>query len=229
MADHLWFIPATGGRGLGSYPPGMPKTIAEFNVQWDFHIFPVQEPGIDWPCIEAMTVTGAIAGSQVGPTPSQLVECFAAYRWRSCAQGGVIVTGGELTVGTVFSRALFTGNSTLGPPQQGGLYFWSIVDVWAKFRVIDLTKLSAIMLSINDRSGNVASSGNIILPPAWNNNWYVANVLNANWSGWDAPGTNLRAVLTFQGTLNPANVGLTDVHVEWFAIRLRNETYIPPP
>jgi len=221
MADHLWFIPATGGRGLGAYPGGMPKAIAEFNVQWDFHPFPVGEPAVEFPFIEAMTFTAVTPGSQVGPTPAKLVECFAAWRWRSCALGGVIVTGGELMVGTVFANWLPLLNNY--DPNTLTADWWNSVEVWAKYRVSDVTKLSTIMLSINDNLGNVhpVTVQNIGLTVS--GQWRVVHGL---WLGpwpFTSARTNLRGVLTFQGTLLPANVGVVEVDVEWFAFRLRDQ------
>ena len=156
------------------------------------------------------------------PLNLSLVDCFARWRWRSCADDTNILNGGQLAVGTVFARELPLDNAA-----NQSFTVWTEVDAWAKYRVDVPARLDNIFLTLNDRSGVAApaTSGNIIgVTPA--STWRVAYVTNANWQDWDSPATNLRVVLSFQGTTNVANVGIVNVDVEWFAIRLRNE--VPP-
>jgi len=222
MADHLWFIPVSSGNTLGEAAAAFPiaPTRDLTNVQWNFNVYPIsQVPPAEASCLSYNSYSAFTMGSDVGPTPSELVECYARWRWRSCADHVNILNGGQLAVGTVFARELPLDN--LEPHVTWNT--WNIVDVWAKYRVDVPARLDNIFLSINDRGGNVVSGPNLLplLTPA--GVWRVAYLSNPAWEYWDTPATNLRVVMSFQGTTNLANVGTVNVDMEWFAIRLREE------
>jgi len=124
----------------------------------------------------------------------------------------------------VFSRTLIDryGNTPLGT------YTWDDVEVFAKYRVSDKTKLDHILLRINDSAGlyfPTADADDIV--PYTSGTWRVVGVRKDNtWSnGEDWDDDNLRATLTFQGTTSAANVGVVTVDVEWFAFRLSDEQH----
>lgn len=220
--DHLWFIPVSSGNTLGEGAAAFPiaPTRDLTNVQWNFSVFPVtQDPPAEVSCLSYHSYTTFVMGTETGITPSELRECYASWRWRSCADDTNILNGGQLAVGTVFARQLPLDNSQ----PHTSWATWRNVEVWAKYRVDVPARLDNIYLSINDRGGNSYTPGDIqpVTPAA---TWRVAYLTLASWEDWDDPATNLRAVMSFQGTTNPANVGVVNVDVEWFAIRLSSET-----
>jgi hypothetical protein len=158
-------------------------------------------------------------GSDAGPSPSRLRECYARWRWRSCADDTNILNGGQLAVGTVFSRELASQNADPQNPTT-----WTQVDAWAKYRVDNTVRLDNFFFTINDSAGLFVPVVNNIVNTV-NGVWRVVTVQKmGDWSEWDSD--NLRVTLTFQGTTNVANVGVVNVDVEWFAIRLSDE--VPP-
>jgi hypothetical protein len=100
--------------------------------------------------------------------------------------------------------------------------------------VANANVFDAVHFCINDRSGNfsglgVATARNWI--PLAGVNWFVAYAFRSaanpdGWNGWDSE--NMRATLTVLGTSVAANVGLSVVDVEWFAIRLSNQHHELP-
>jgi hypothetical protein len=148
---------------------------------------------------------------------------------------------GQLAVGTVFSRYLnmFIDNP-LPPPEPpiipdpvNNPLSWDRVDAWVKFRLgaANINMFDNVFFSINDNSVPPNVVGLNSPPRDWLANigapglWFVAHAYKiAFWEEWES--TNLRAVLSIQGTSNPANVGPVSVDVEWFAFRLSVE--IPP-
>lgn len=222
MADEqLWFVPVTGGHEHAlehAMRPGI-TGFDNTNVQWDMAKYP---SGVETEAAcTSMTSYTALAMGSSGPpvVESKLTDCFGMWRWRSCTDGVNITVGGQLGVGTVFARELRTRNTPPDPPIP--YISWSIVDVWAKYRVDNTARLDNIFLSISDRTGNSAACLNDV-PNALNNVWKVIYLTNNNWDDWDDPAENLRVTLSLQGTTNINNVGPVTVNVEWFAIRLRN-------
>jgi hypothetical protein len=196
--------------------------IEPFNVQWDFGKFPVEQsdPPVEESCVQASAITTTILGTEGGGAadhPSKLSQCHGSWKWRSCKDDDDVVVGGQLAVGTVFSRRLIAthGDSPLS-------HTWDDVEIFAKYRVDDKNKLDNIFLTLCDSGANSFPGtddwGNCV-----NNVWRVVGLRkDDSWSGWDDP-ENLRAVLSFQGTTNAANVGKVTVDVEWFAILLSDE------
>jgi len=230
MADHLWFIPATGGGPNGplltSSPPlNVPQ---EFNVQWNFSGWPT-EPAADQACLAAFPSV-VFTPNVLSFEPSRLADCHARWSWRSCSNGQHVTVGGQLAVGTVFSR-LLNLYTDAQPPNHSGAATWNTVEAWVKFRlsVANVNVFDAVYFSLNDRSGNYIGLNAPAHPPpppvrdwrtlAGPNSWFVAYAYNiGNWASWTSE--NLRATLTVLGTSNPAFVGVSIVDVEWFAIRL---------
>lgn len=216
------------------------------NVQWGFVEFPVvAPPGTDTAlpcCFKADVVNGfglqSLDGMGVPVTgPDYLAECYARFRWRSttdCPDNTKVVEGGSLRIGTVFSRFLQVHIETGGDPivdlPAGGNSTWGKVEAWVKFLVVDKTKLSKATFGISAAAplgtvGQVGGAPNDWLVNAVNNQWRVAYASypgpGHDWDGFSD--TNLRAVLTLDGTTTPANVGDTEVRVEWFAFRISSE------
>jgi hypothetical protein len=222
------------------------------NVQWGFVEFPVvPPPGTDTLlpcCFKADAVNGfgllPVDGMGVPVTgPDYLAECYARFKWRSttdCPDNTRVVEGGSLRIGTVFSRYLEEyPNPPVAPDGQPdpdsvvpGPYnsFWNTVEAWCKFLVVDKTKLSKATFGITAAAplgtvGQIGSAPNDWLVHAVNGQWRVAyakyGLVASDWDGFSD--RNLRAVLTVDGTTTPANVGDTEIWVEWFAFRLSNQ------
>jgi hypothetical protein len=112
--------------------------------------------------------------------------------------------GSQIGVGTVLARSLTD------------LTLWGTVDVWAKFKVSTVRRLSKIYLSLCDSGANTSA---IEVGQVFDDTWrFTHHYKSSSIDNW-ANG-NLRGVLTFQGTTTPANVGALDVYVEWFAFGL---------
>lgn len=230
MADvndvpHVWFIPVTGGRGPGmsGIEPFRKQAVEPFNVQWNSSVYPVnQEPTAEESCVQSTGITSFVMGYDIAPNdePSRLSQCHGTWTWRSCKDGSDVVVGGQLAVGTVFSKEL----PVLHGDTPHNTYLWNIVEVFAKYRVDDKNKLDHIWLTLCDSGPN-----RFPVPPfgddwgnAVNNQWGVAGLCKRfNWQDWDED--NLRVVLNFQGTTSAANVGKVTCDVEWFAFRLSHE------
>ena len=223
MSEHIWIVPVSCGRGTGPttvVPPLHPK---DFNVQWDFEPL-MLEPGAELACLDWTSMMW-FGFPPLHPS-AQLSDCFARWTWRSCAQGGVILTGGQLAVGTVFSRKLPTYGANPGVP---GLPFqWNTVEAWVKYKVTAVGPLSAIYFVLNDSAGNWSDPwmpGGVPqdwLPTTAAGVWRVAWTKKiGNWTNWTDQ--NLRATAHFVGTHVPANVGRVDVDIEWFAFKLSVE------
>lgn len=112
--------------------------------------------------------------------------------------------GSQLAIGTVFANSL-SGTT------------WDTVEVWAKFKVSNTRRLSSVYLSLNDSGANSSSSANL-LGSLVNDTWYVAHLSSSSLDDWAH--SNIRGVLTLQGTTTAADVGALDVYVEWFAFGL---------
>ena len=230
----LWFVPATGGgpylpQASGTGPINLPE---QFNVQWDTNTYPtVQATITQHPFFDVHSVTQFDSGS--GPSspdvPGKLRNCFARFVWDSCNDPdgefpNDISLGGQLNIGTVFSREL---NVQHGDGTLPISYKWDIVEVFAKYRVDETDRLSKIYLTICDEAGNSHPFPNPSddLTNASDDTWRVVGTRKDG--SWDDPlwsSSNLRACLTFFGTTTPANVGRVVVDVEWFAFRLTDFT-----
>jgi hypothetical protein len=231
MAEHVWFVPVSGGRGVGETVPVLPPQ--EFNVQWEFN------PTATMPAPALASVESASVTQFTFPTPlsAQLRSCYGQWLWHSCAQGGVVVLGGQLAVGTVFSRKL--QNYRLVPPPPPitpdlNPPTWNTVEAWVKYYVDSPARLDRIYFVINDSLGNWADPWAPSPPPpqppptdwlpvAALGGWRVAwtRRSSVDWIGWNSE--NLRATIHFPGTLNPANVGGVVIDIEWFAFRLSDQ------
>jgi len=194
--------------------------VEAFNAQWDFAAYPT---GAD----EALKASTSITTTAMGAstpivTESKLSQCHGSWKWRSCTDGEDVVVGGQLAVGTVFSRVLRLVNDNSAFPNT--FDFWQHVDVWAKYRVSNRDALSHIYLAINDIGTTNSSRSTDVRLHAVDNTWHTVyhsyDFTNAappsDWTD-----ENLRLTLSFQGTTIPANVGEVTVDVEWLAIRLR--------
>jgi hypothetical protein len=220
MAEHMWFIPVTGGHApmmAEAFTSRASQDLAD--VQWDFSRYPVfQDPTVGPPCLGYNSATIFTMGNEGPPIlESKLIDCYGSWAWRSCRDNNNIAVGGQLAVGTVFSRTLPLDNLLV----HLAWTTWAEVDVWAKYRVDVPARLDNIFLTINDNAG-LSSSGPNLLPgltPAAS--WRIAYHTNAAWTDWE--NRNLRVTMSFQGTTNPANIGPVRVDMEWFAIRLRGE------
>jgi hypothetical protein len=238
MASHVWFVPAASGGQVFPITSKQNPLAPNANVQWQFGAFPPGlNPPVDIPCLAPDATTNFTVSA---PGAAGLLDnCYATWAWKSHGCDNRITIGGELLVGTVFSRFLPT---FLPPPFPGGPnvdpgvgspYTWGVVEAWAKYRVSDQTKLSAIFFSLNGDINGVPAG----LPVG------IAGTPPADWLPFTAPGQwkmayasmgpiwgaewaykNLRAVLTLQGATAPgvggANVGNITVDVEYFAFRL---------
>jgi hypothetical protein len=253
MADHVWFVPASGGGiTLQRDPTAIPQVIynsdsAYINVQWAFVEFPVillpdPNPATVLPCCFSADVgvgfgLQADNGGTPVTAPDYLSQCFARFKWTSwatCPPNPRILQGGSLRVGTVFSRFLQVHNETTGDPTQddptaGNASTWSTVEAWVKFRVANKNRFSKATFGINGLTpvgtvvGQVGAAPHDWLVNAVSGGWRVAYARHsATWE--DFSDKNLRAVLTVDGTTNPANVGESEVDVEWFAFRLSDQT-----
>jgi len=231
---HIWFVPVTGGRGYGlmTLDPFRRVAIEPFNVQWDFGKFPVEQsdPPVEESCVQAGGITTTIMGTEGGDAydkPSKLSQCHGSWKWRSCHDDddpSNIIVGGQLAVGTVFSRFLPVFSNFPTDPVPPAPYTYDTVEAWVKFRISSTTALSAIYFTINDMAGNViglnAAPANWLASTAANT-WRVAHAWKtANWEDPDWDPTNLRAMLSVQGTTTGANAGPVTVDAEWFAFRL---------
>lgn len=237
MADErLWFVPATGGRGydVSAVDPSRRTPIEPYNVQWDFDKYP---DAAEKACIDAGSATTMTMGSSVGPSESKLSQCYGMWNWRSCSDGQNVTVGGQLAVGTVFSRLLnlYVDGNPPPPPDivPAGSLSWERVDAWVKFMLVatNINKFDNVFFVINDTGAN--SLGLNATPRNWLtglavpfliNTWNVAHAYvsqaQAEWDDWDQD--NLRATLSVQGTTVAANVGAVGVNVEWFAFKLSN-------
>jgi hypothetical protein len=239
MADHMWFVPVTGGHEHGlefSMRPGI-TGIDNTSVQWDAAKYPSGEE-TEAACT-SMTSLTALAMGAVGPpiVESKLTDCFGTWRWRSCTDGSNITVGGQLGVGTVFSRWLnrYIDNPLPPPPiiaDPAGNLSWNRVDAWVKFRLnaANINMFDNVFFVINDSAG--LSAGLNAAPRNWIGtvglavgSWFVAHAFVSQtpqeWDDWEYE--NLRATLSVQGTSVPANVGPVEVNVEWFAFRLSEQ------
>lgn len=225
MADHLWFIPVTGGNapGLAAATIPMAPTRDLTNVQWMFSVYPVvQEPPAAVSCLSYTSITRFTMGQENPVWPARLNDCYGNWSWRSCADDQNIITGGQLAVGTVFSKQLAVQHGDDVPPAIP--YIWDDVEVFAKYRVDNRLRLDNIYLTINDASGNwFPNPVSDDRPNCVNNTWRVVGTRKNNVWGSFEDLENLRVTLNFTGTTVLANVGLVMVDVEWFAIRLSTQ------
>ena len=223
MAEHVWFVPVSGGRGVGETVPVLPPQ--EFNVQWEFN------PTATMPAPALASVESASVTQFTFPTPlsAQLRSCYGQWLWHSCAQGGVVVLGGQLAVGTVLSRFLPVWLNPPLPGQDpvvGSPYTWNTVEAWVKYYVDSPARLQNIYFVINDSAGNWSDPwmpGGFPqdwLPSTVGGAWRVIYTKCSGWTNWTDK--NLRATIHFPGTTAAANVGGVVVRVEWFAFRLSN-------
>ena len=226
MAEHLWFVPVTGGGPTKPTPVGAEvNTPYEFNVQWDVRNYPMDPVGTAIPCVRAFPVNLIAPANQVGlpNTPATLRDCHGKWIWRSCTDGQAITVGGQLAVGTVLSRRLKLFDR---PGHETGALLWDTVEAWVKYRVSATVPLTVINFTLNDRAG-LWADGWVPTPGNWlgstvANAWRVIYLKKSGaWTDWIDE--NLRAVLTVLGTTIPANVGLVEVDVEWFAFRLSDQ------
>jgi len=226
MADHLWFIPVSAGGSFGPVPSTWAPLVPpwEFNVQWNFQVYPGSEPDTSQSCISAHPSV-IFSRSTALQVPNTLFNCAGEWTWRSCTNGERVTVGGQLGVGVVFSR-LLNLYSNAAPPLLTGSASWNKVEAWVKFRVNTLGAFDAAYFSINDATTPVPLFAGLGVPAVQDwlplmvpGAWFVAYAFKTGfWNGWTSE--NLRAVLTVLGTSIPANVGLSIVDVEWFAIRL---------
>jgi hypothetical protein len=201
MAEHLWIIPVSGGGKTGD--PNLPNDI---NVQWE--IFP-------WPdtTLLATIVYDSLVAFMPATslTTSSLMNCNGKWTWTSQASGGNVTVGNQLLVGTVFSADLDVAGA--------GTSIWDTVEVWIKYRTSNKDRFSSFKVVVNNEAGVRSPSGNDIGAVS-NNAWHVTKH-TVDVSAWDS--VNLRVFLEALGTSTAANVGATDLEVEWIAIRLSNE------
>jgi len=239
--DHMWMIPVSAGGSFGPVPSTWAPMVPpwEFNVQWNFQSYPA---GLETAqaCVAAHPAVVFTRSNAVGE-PNKLNVCHGEWLWRSCTDGAHITVGGQLGVGVVFSRLLHLYSEPLVPPFQpvpAGADTWDTVEAWVKFRlnVANANVFDAVHFSINETTTPVALFSGLGVPIVRNwiapglataGNWFVAYAFKTGgWNLWTSE--NLRAVLTVLGTSIPANVGLSVVDVEWFAIRLRTQGFEPP-
>jgi len=233
VAEHVWFVPVSCGRGTGESVPVLPPQ--EFNVQWEF-LPQATQPAPALASVEAASFTHF--RFPPGPPSAQLRSCYGQWLWQSCAQGGVIGYGGQLAVGTVFSRKLQTyllippPPPPLPPVPDPNPPTWDTVEAWVKYCVDSPARLQSIFFVINDSTGNWGDPWAPPVPPpqppptdwlpttvggAWKVAWTRKS---GNWTDWNDE--NLRATIHFPNSINPANVGGVVIRVEWFAFRLSN-------
>jgi hypothetical protein len=199
MADHLWFIPVSGGNA----DDPSDKFI---NVQWGSGLYgaPAIAP------VTAAIEAGVTFQGGGGEGEAKIGPCCGKWSWTSEQSGGNMTKGSQLGVGTVFAKQLVTP-----------AYLWSTTEFWAKFKVSDKDKLSRVWISLCDSGGNSVSS-EVALAGITNNQWKVfGKSRNAMPDTWAMQ--NLRGVLTFQGTTDAQQVGELIVYVEWFAFRLSGQ------
>ena len=128
-----------------------------------------------------------------------LTEAYARLEWTSSSGLPLQVTvGSQVALAQVVRR-------------RGG-----IASLGAKLRVNNTNRLSRVELSINDVSGNSASTGDLTGGMSAGN-WFEANLTGVDISAFDS---FVRIVLSVQGTTTAANVGLTQVDVEYLEIRM---------
>jgi hypothetical protein len=224
MADHLWFIPAAGGAARGTWtgaPGPGPQTNFDptfINVQWMFMAASAfGAPPILAP-IEATVVNEVLPPA----SPMGLLSSYASFRWVSIKPS----VGGNLEVGTVFSRLLGTwaapGNDN--PPPAGSL--WNTVECWCKYRINNPAVFTKITMNMNGlvQPFPLPITLGDWLPFTAAGVWREAYVKYAGpWDGFSDE--NLRATISFDGPTVPLGAGgLSQVDIEWFAVRLSDET-----
>lgn len=241
MADHQWFVPVSGGRGYNMTEMDTTRATPSepYNVQWDFKNFPDSAAKS---CVDAASATTMNWGSSVGPTPSKLSVCYGMWNWRSCSDGQNVTVGGQLAVGTVFSRIVNRYINNPAPPpliiaDAPASYSWNRVDAWVKFMLVstNINMYDNVFFTINDpvaanavglNAAPINWIGAGTVPPLAINTWFVAHAWKSGGWGPEPPDwddDNLRATLSVQGTSVAANVGPVGVNVEWFAFRLSEQ------
>jgi hypothetical protein len=213
MAETFWFIPVAGGGTGGGQFLHTPD-LDSVKVYWGFSTFPVTagEPSVAYRLVKSESFNSGAGAGTVG-------AAYANWSWISysdCDDG--IATGGQLVMGTTFGTRYPTNNASAMSQTFSTAY--DRVTGFAKFKVNETDRFSGIYLSINNTGANSSSSSELksALSLA-DDTWRLATTGDINFGGWSNV-DNLRIVLTFQGTTTAANVGLTEVSVEWFAIRL---------
>ena len=214
MAEHLWFIPVTGGGPYLPHVPGSGPILRpeQFNVQWDSNFYPTnQATDPEHPFLEVEAVTQFDSGTTGTPNvPGELRNCYGQWRWDSCPDGDDMHLGGQLNVGTVFANEL---------PHPSGDILFNTVDIWVKLRVDTPARLDSLFLVIGEAGGlavpTVDLKGSITGGATWD---VFHHSKTGSWDGWDR--ANLRSTVSFLGTTNTANAGRVKVDVEWFAFRL---------
>lgn len=164
----------------------------------------------------AVTATAGVAFNLPGAAgEAKLTNCNGRWQWTSTALGQSIDEGTQLAVGMPFTRYL-AWVSSFGP---GTPDTFGTVDVFAKYLVGVASRFDNIYLSLCDNAGNSVKTSDL-QPSTSDSTWYTVGLRkNSSWDDWDVD--NLRVVLTFQGTSDYRNVGLTTVEIEWFAVGLK--------
>jgi hypothetical protein len=128
-----------------------------------------------------------------------LSEAYARFEWTSQSTlPGQVNNGAQIAIGQTARR-------------QG-----KAASLAARIRVNNTNRLSHVELSINDANSNVISSGNLL------SSLTAGSWIDLAFNDIDVEefGSNLRIVLTAQGTATAANVGLTQVDIEYLAFRM---------
>jgi hypothetical protein len=206
MATHWLVIPAAGGDGT----TGNPESI---NLQWA--LFPYSgniAHSVSLPILTAEAAGVWVQAPALAAAP-KLVECYASFNWTAEADGSSLTHGGALTVGTVFQTNRIGTLSTPG------------ITPFAKIKVSNVNRLSAVFIQVADRAGN------IILASPTN---HLGGLSNGTWAvisddlsdEFDALEDldNLRIQVSFLGVLNGLPLGQQAgqiiCDVEWLSVEI---------
>jgi hypothetical protein len=170
---------------------GTPGTI----VQWSSLAYPSGASPA------ALTVAGVVATSFLGAgSPSRITSAHAVFQWTSTQNLGLVNSGLQLVVGQIFRLPVDTDEMELifrvmtTETDRIGEYRWEVHSVSTPSDSFDGT------FSLMDGVWNDVSIGPL------------------DFSGWAAT-TEIVVTLNVKGTTNPANVGATDLLVEYFLVR----------
>lgn len=144
-------------------------------------------------------LTTSSAGNFAWPTgdgQAQLNDAYAKLEWTSAEQGGGITDGAQVALGTACRRCGATATAR------------------ARLQVNLPARFSAVYLSLCDTGNNITSSANLVGNLSAST-WYDAVLSNVDIGSWDS---QLRLVLTAQGTDIAGNVGATQLLVESLSI-----------
>jgi hypothetical protein len=164
-------------------------------INWDASAFPS--------AAAAATVSSNGSNSTftlpTGSGHALLGECHARFEWTSASSlPGQVTSGAQLAMAQVLRR-------------RGGT-----AALRARLRVNNKDRFSRVELSLNDVGLSSSSTGNL-LSSISSSGWFEAELSDIDVSSW---ADYLRILLSVQGTIAAAQVGLTQFDLEYLEIRM---------